>query len=588
MYALNLLLSNAIGDKKNTAILFSRVTLVMFFYSAFLGYNTLYFLSLEKGVFILSGLFYITSLNITFSIFLLIITSIILVLTSYYPRKIWNKSVNELSLKGFLFSNSKLTALNVKDVYKVINKENPQYKVSEYGLIILFVNIGAIFLLTANDLVSIFLAIELQSYGLYLICCLWRDSIKAVSAGLTYFLLGALSSCLILLGTAILYVFSGTTNLDIIYTFINLYSLCDYIFVSEEMSFKYESLNIAFTLISAGFLFKISAAPFHFWSPDVYDQIPTVVTTFVANIAKISILIFLLKLLQYENSVYWLNNTSWTYCLLISCFLSFIFGTVLGLKETKIKRLFALSTISHIGFMLLAISINSLQSIQAFIFYLMQYSLSNINVFFYIIMIGYSLYYYTPNTKDNSFKYSDKNNSPLQLLSELKGYFIINPVISLGLAITIFSFIGVPPLVGFFGKQMVLLSAINKGYVFLSLTAIITSVIGAVYYLSIVKYIFFSQLDKKSIISFTDFLISIIERIKNDKKIKNKNSAQPYVLLLGDLFHSKSLLKLEHVTLSSSLTLITSALTLIILLFILSPEESLNLSNIISLMVFIH
>lgn len=155
--------------------------------------------------------------------------------------------------------------------------------------------------------------------------------------------------------------------------------------------------------------------------------------------------------------------------------------------------MFAYSTISHIGFILLALTISSIESTQAFIFYLMQYSISNLNAFIIIVTIGFSLYDYVNYSKKGGSpdKLLDKYNSPLQLISQLKGYFYINPILSLSLAITIFSFVGIPPLIGFFAKQMVLSAALDNGYVFLSLIAILTSVIGAVYYLSIIKEIFF-------------------------------------------------------------------------------------------------
>ena len=586
LFIINLLLSNAIGSKKDMSILFSRSTILIFFYSAYLCYNSIYYMSLEKGISILGGLFHITSLSAIFNQFILIIGFIILLLTGYYARKIWkvDQPFDIISKKNLLFKNQHL--YNIKNIFQVINKESYQYKVVEYGLIILFVIIGAIFLMTTNDLVSIFLAIELQSYGLYLICCLWRDSEKAISAGLTYFLLGALSSCLILLGTVLLYVYSGTSNIDIMYSISNLFTLCDYSFISEKIQSSSTSLNVAFTLISVGFLFKISASPFHFWSPDVYDQIPTIVTTFVAIAGKISILIFLLELVHYENGIVNLNNNSWTYCLLISSLLSLIVGTILGLKETRIKRLLAFSTISHLGFMLLGICINSLQSIQAFIFYLIQYSITNLNAFFFILMIGYSLYYHVHNKKED-LRLSDINNSPVQLLNDLKGYFIINPVISLSFSITIFSFVGIPPLIGFFAKQMILVSALNSGYIFLSLVAILTSVIGAVYYLGIIKYMFFDNAKFEFIVSLKHLIENYITKVNNDDKIKNKNTKQ-YQLILESIPNKTGLFELKDVVLSSSLTLTTSFLTLIILLFMFTPEESLNLSNIVSLLLFRH
>jgi NADH-ubiquinone oxidoreductase chain 2 len=150
----------------------------------------------------------------------------------------------------------------------------------------------------------------------------------------------------------------------------------------------------------------------------------------------------------------------------------------------------AYSTSSPVGFILLALSISTIESTQAFIFYLVQYSISNLNVFIILITIGFSLYYYVSNNKEYA-DLLDKNNSPIQLINQLKGYFYINPFLSTSLAITIFSFAGIPPLAGFFAKQMVLSAALDIGYIFLALIAIFTSVIGGVYYLNIIKEIFF-------------------------------------------------------------------------------------------------
>jgi NADH-ubiquinone oxidoreductase chain 2 len=224
-----------------------------------------------------------------------------------------------------------------------------------------------------------------------------------------------------------------------------------------------------------------------------------------------------------------------------------------GLTQFRIKRLFAYSTISHVGFILLALSINSIESIQAFIFYLMQYSISNLNAFIILISIGFSLYYYV-NDSDEFKQLADKNNSPIQLISQLKGYFYINPVLALSLAITIFSFVGIPPLIGFFAKQMVLSAALDSGYVFLTLVAILTSVISAVYYLNIIKQVFFDKPDYK--INPEVINISLHGNIvKNNVLIK------------------KLTFKADSIILSSSLTITISVLTLVVLLFIFVPQE---------------
>ena len=409
--------------------------------------------------------------------------------------------------------------------------------IPEYPLIILFILIGAIFLMSSSDLVSMFLAIELQSYGLYIFATLYRNSELATSAGLTYFLLGGLSSCFILLGSCLLYLNFGITNLDGLYVLSSLSEVNGLEVLVETNQY----FNLALLIMSVGYLFKVSAAPFHFWSPDVYDGIPTVVTTFVAIIPKISIFIFLLELVHYTSQSMFEFN--WTSLLLLSSFLSLIIGSVVGLVQHRIKRLLAYSTISHVGFLLLALVINSTESVQAFLFYLMQYSLSNINVFFILIIIGY---YLLEISRNADRRLLEINNSPVQLISQFQGFFFINPFLAISLAITLFSFAGLPPLIGFFAKQQVLSAALNQGFYFLVLVGILTSVVSAVYYLRIIKLVFFD---------------------KNESIADNKYS---YYFASSSPF----------------LTITISVLTLIILLFIFSPTEWLSITNTLALVLF--
>lgn len=440
-----------------------------------------------------------------------------------------------------------------------------QFRIIEYPVILLFIICGSLFLVSCSDLVSIFLSIELQSYGLYLISTIYRDSESATSGGLTYFLLGGLSSCFILLGSSLLYANSGTTNLDSLYVINSITDVCNDNTQNIILWYKPYYVNLSLIIFSVGFLFKVSAAPFHFWSPDVYDAIPTIVTTFVAIIAKISIFILLLELVHYTSNTYFALNFSWKFSLLLSSLLSLVIGTILGLTQSRIKRLYAYSTISHLGFILLALNINSTESIQAFIFYLMQYTLANLNAFIILITIGYSLFFYL--VEDKQYKnLSEKNNSPIQLISQLKGYFYLNPVLALSLAITLFSFVGVPPLIGFFAKQMVLSAALDNGYVFLALVAILTSVISAVYYLVVIKQIFFDKTDYKQ---------------NKDLSLVNES----VIVIKNKSFLEKNY-KIENIVLSSSLSTTISFLTLIILLFIFIPDEWLNMANILALIIF--
>jgi NADH-ubiquinone oxidoreductase chain 2 len=553
-----LLLSNAVTLRRDKSILFSRVAIIVLLFSSLLGTFSLFINSFSKGIGLFGGLFHITSITQVFHIFIFIICAIILQLTAFYPRKVWiaeYSALSKLILYKFMYYRT-----------KIINKMAEQFTIIEYPLILLFIITGAVFLVSTSDLVSIFISIELQSYGLYLLSTLYRNSELTTSGGLTYFLLGGLSSCFILLGTALLYANSGTTNLDGIYVITSLSDLTND--GSNNILYWYKSYYINFSLLilSVGFLFKVSAAPFHFWSPDVYDAIPTIVTTFVAIVAKISIFIFFLELVHYTSNSLFNFQFTWTSSLLVSSLLSLIIGTVVGLTQFRIKRLFAYSTISHVGFILLALSINSIESIQAFIFYLMQYSISNLNAFIILISIGFSLYFYINDSKE--FKeLTDKNNSPIQLISQMKGYFYINPVLALSLSITIFSFVGIPPLIGFFAKQMVLSAALDSGYVFLALVAILTSVISAVYYLNIIRQVFFDKSDYK--------INPELQEVKLHGNIIKNN-----VLL------QKLTFKTNNIMLSSSLTITISILTLIILLFIFIPNEWLSMANILALILF--
>jgi len=224
----------------------------------------------------------------------------------------------------------------------------------------------------------------------------------------------------------------------------------------------------------------------------------------------------------------------------MSCFFSLVIGSILGLSQARIKRLLAYSTISHIGFILLALIVHTLDSYQAFLFYIIQYILTNLNVFMILIAMGFSLYlFYTNNAEFNNL--SEKNNSPIQLINQLKGFFTVNPTLSLCLVITMFSFIGLPPLVGFFAKLMVLTSALDNGKILLVLVAVLTSVISAVYYLSVIKTVYFENPEYKKSYTYAD------------------------------------------ISLSNTFSITLGILNLIIILFILIPNEILNLCDLLSL-----
>jgi NADH-ubiquinone oxidoreductase chain 2 len=444
---------------------------------------------------------------------------------------------------------------------------------TEYCLIVLFSALGSSLLISSSDLLSMYLSIELQSFGLYILATLYREYESATASGLKYFLLGALSSCFILLGAGLIYSFTGLTNFE------SIYSLISVSWPNKIMSGV--SLGVIFIFI--GFLFKIAAAPFHSWSPDVYDETPTQVTLWLTVIPKLSILVLLLEIqnglsigaeapglieansiiemttsgpLSSEsiNSIFNVTyNTSYVLklLLLISSLFSLIIGTVVGLAQTRIKRLLAYSTISHIGFILLALAINTEQSIDSFLFYIVQYSLTNLSLFLIIIALGYIIHSKGApipiNAPFNKFYFFDFD---IRYIKDMKGQFFANPLLSISLAICLFSFAGVPPLLGFFSKQYVLYSAVQSGYYFISIVAILASVISASYYLRIILLLF-------------------IGAPENDSIAIGAESSAPSTELLSNL-HS----------------FLISTFTLFILLFILKPTLLLNSTQLLALSLF--
>lgn len=527
-FLLLLLMSNGLTIRPDSSILYSRIGMIVAIYSIISAITSLHITYLQKGLGLYGGLFNVTCITHTFQIFILLICVIILMLTGFYPRK---------KYKGDATSFIETLISKRKEYTKLINKMSEQFTIIEYALIILFFVSGASLLLSSGDFGSLYMCIELQSFSLYIISSLHRNSETSTGSALTYFLLGGLSSCFILLGIALIYANTGLTNTESIYCLIS-----DTENSSDFSAYTNTYLFYSFLLISVGFLFKIAAAPFHWWSPGVYDGVPTIITTFIAILGKISILILLMELMHYTSALLYSTTQtySWTTSLSLSCFFSLIIGTILGLTQTRIKRLLAYSTISHVGFLLLALIAHNSESYQAFLFYIIQYSLTNLNAFLIVIAIGFSLYLYFINVSETN-NLSEKNNSPIQLISQLKGYFSINPLLALCLTITMFSFVGLPPLAGFFAKQMVLITALDNDKTLLVIISILTSVISAVYYLTIVKTLYFDKIEYK-----------------------------------------KSYIYVE-VSLSNHLSISISILTLAILFFIFIPDEPINLCNLLSL-----
>lgn len=536
-------------------IFFLRISSLIFLYSGALSFNAYYIHSIGSGIGIYGGLFTINQTSLLLETFLFIIGSLILI---SWPIINLNKTY-------------------IRHNYAM-----------EYSLIVLFTSLGSSLLMSSADLVSMYLSIELQSFGLYILATLYRESESATSAGLKYFLLGGLSSCIILLGAGLIYTFSGLTSFESIYTLISV----------SDLSNTIQGISLGLILIIIGFLFKIAAAPLHNWAPDVYDDSPTIVTIWLTIMPKIAILALLLELhsqigliggitsftisSSYEliekvsfitqtfsgnssilgsfgevQTVYVLKNL-----LLISSLLSLIIGTVVGLAQTKIKRLLAYSTISHIGFILLALAINSEQSIDSLIFYIIQYSITNLNTFLIIIALAI-------HSKLTYF--SDIKLNDINFINEIKGQFFSNPILSLSLSVCLFSMAGIPPLMGFFSKQFVLSSAIENGYYFISLVAILVSVISASYYLKIVKVLHTSISSNNEVEISTTYL---------------GNSSLKSVSTESVSINSENITSENGASVTNLHSFIISTLTLSIIFFILKPSLILNSTQLLSLSIF--
>lgn len=499
----SLMTAVALPNVKISPLLLTRVTAIALLYAAALSFNGTYTQAIGSGVGIYSGLFQVTSVSQSIDTLIFLVGAVILV--------------------GWAPVTSKVLA-RVQSVFTALPT------IPEYSLIILFTTCGASFLISSADLVSMYLSIELQSFAVYILAALYRDSESATSAGLKYFLLGGLSSGLILLGSGLVYAYTGLTNFESIFSLLSVGSL-------DNLTEGLGPCVIGLTIRVIGFLFKVAAAPFHNWAPDVYDGTPTIVTTWLTVMPKLSIFIFLLELQRGCGGSLTLlfdgvSFDVWKNLLLISSLLSLVIGTVVGLAQYRIKRLFAYSTISHVGFLLLALGINNEESIESFLFYLVQYTMTNLNAFLVLLAFGYAINL-------------SKKSTDIQFISELKGQFRSNPLLGLAMTVSLFSMAGVPPLIGFFGKQMILYSATQSGYYFLSLVAILVSVISASYYLKIIRVIHFESSDRKE-----------RPRLTTERKLTN--------------VHSFAI----------------ATLTMVITLYVFKPSRILNSTTLLALTLF--
>lgn len=339
--------------------------------------------------------------------------------------------------------------------------ENSQINNYEYFLLIMFSIFGLNLLISSHDLISAYLAIEMQALSFYVMASFQRRSVFSTEAGLKYFILGAFSSGLLLYAFSLIYGITGTTNL------INIKNFClDPDFDGANI------IQIALIFLTAGFLFKIAAFPFHMWSPDVYEGSPTSTTIFFAIVPKLAVVTFFVRLYSFSFSSF---ADVWEKVLLFSALGSIIYSAFVSIKQNSLKRLLAYSSIGHVGFILLPLTTNSLDGLQALFFYMLVYMIGSLPTWAVVLACM--------NGKKNS-----QNN-----ISILAGLPTSSPLLAILAALAFFSLAGIPPLVGFYSKIFVFFSAIKSSLYLVAFIVLAASVVSTYYYISVVKTIYFEK-----------------------------------------------------------------------------------------------
>ena len=334
----------------------------------------------------------------------------------------------------------------------------PQF---EFPILILFAVLGMMMMVSANDLISLYLGIELQSLSLYVLAAIRRDAVRSAEAGLKYFVLGALSSGILLYGMSLVYGFAGSTGFD---------NLADVFAAGAEHDAPI-GVIVGLVFIIAGLAFKVSAVPFHMWTPDVYEGAPTPITAFFAVAPKIAAMaLFVRVMLAPFGDLF----DQWQQVIWFIALASMLLGAFAAINQTNIKRLMAYSSIGHMGFVLVGLAAGNVIGVQAVLLYLTVYLFMNVGTFACILAMR-------------------RQDRMVEEIDQLAGLSRTNPKMALALAIFMFSMAGIPPLAGFFGKYYVFLAAIEAELYTLVVVGLLSSVVSAYYYLRIVKLMYFDE-----------------------------------------------------------------------------------------------
>ncbi len=330
--------------------------------------------------------------------------------------------------------------------------------IAEYPVLVLLATAGMMLMVSANDLISLYLALELQSLSLYVIAAIRRDSLRSSEAGLKYFVLGALASGFLLYGSSLIYGFTGSTSFDAI---------------ALSAQAEGASLGLIFGLVFVltGLAFKVSAVPFHMWQPDVYEGAPTPATALFSAAAKAAAIGLLVRVLM---SAVPALAAEWQQIIIAVSIASMALGAFAAIGQRNIKRLMAYSSIGHVGYMFVGLSASSQQGTQAVLVYLAIYVAMTLGAFACILSMR-------------------RAEGMVEGIDDLAGLSKNQPLVAFLLAMLMFSMAGIPPLAGFFAKFYVFAAAVNAGLAWLAVVGVVASVIGAYYYLRIVKVMYFDE-----------------------------------------------------------------------------------------------
>ncbi len=347
----------------------------------------------------------------------------------------------------------------------------------EYPMLVALSVVGMMMMVSAGDLMALYMGLELQSLALYVVASLRRDLVKSTEAGLKYFVLGALSSGILLYGASLIYGYAGTT-------------LFSGIITTAQGGETSLGLLFGLVFVISGMAFKVSAVPFHMWTPDVYEGSPTPVTAFFATAPKVAAMGLFARVLHdaFGNAV-----SDWSQVIALLSVLSMFLGAVAAIGQTNIKRLMAFSSIAHMGYALMGLAAGTVLGVQAMLVYMAIYVTMNVGTFAFILLM-------------------QKDGAPITDIRSLNMYSKRSPGRALAMLVLLFSLAGVPPMLGFFGKLYVLRAAYEADLAWLAIAGVIASVIGAYYYLRIVFYMYFGeegseQLDNQSSPLLSGFLV---------------------------------------------------------------------------------